>query len=363
MGDDENVITYGSTLVCDQTLRPITKISTDVRGSAITACLLNRFSVTIHSLLFPRSIVDATGPWEGSLTVSEDWDFVLRALDHAEVRGDSDVATYYRTHESMSSHDLAAGIDGYRRVVERYFERHPEERGSKLHRQAEAEWHLFTAEQMFTRWSRYSEPINHLGLAFPLEPWRAVRLGVRLSGRLILTQLSKIAERARQSSSTVMGTAEPASRPWKGRDACGARGETSDSTERSSPVRIQRSNAGAATNLRAGRKPDRRSALPAINLDDRARRIRLGHYAEEQAAFEWDQADHARRRWSVRSRPRGTLRHRVRCRDAPPYVGVRRQGKNSARPVGPETESSDRWQIYAWRCAARLTMGSCGRLL
>jgi len=198
MGDDENVITYGSTLVCDQDLRPITKISTDVRGSAITACLLNRFSVTIHSLLFPRCIVDATGPWEDSLTVSEDWDFVLRSLDHAEVRGDSNVATHYRTHESMSSHDLAAGIDGYRRVVERYFERHLEKRGSKLHRQAEAEWHLFAAEQMIMRWDRYSEPISHLRLAFPLEPWRAVRLGVRLSGRLILTQLSKIAERARQ---------------------------------------------------------------------------------------------------------------------------------------------------------------------
>jgi glycosyltransferase involved in cell wall biosynthesis len=193
-GDD--VIAYGSTLVCDQELRPLTQIATNVRGSAVTACLLNRFEVSIHSLLFPRRIVDATGPWERSLTVSEDWDFVLRALDHAEVRGDREVATHYRTHEAMSSRDLAAGIHGYRRVLERYFERHPELRGTRLEREAEAEWHLFAAEQVLSRWGKAAAAGGHLRRAFPVHPWRALKLALRLGGAPAKARLSKLAGRA-----------------------------------------------------------------------------------------------------------------------------------------------------------------------
>lgn len=198
MRDDDDVITYGSTLVCDQELRPLTEISTNVQGPAVTACLLNRFDVSIHSLLFHRRIVDATGPWERSLTVSEDWDFVLRTLDHARVRGDREVATHYRMHEDMSSRDLAAGIEGYRRVVERYFERHPEMRGTMLEREAEAEWHLFAAEQVLTRWGEYSASLGHLRHALPVQPWRAVKLGTRLVGSRVLARLSRVAARARR---------------------------------------------------------------------------------------------------------------------------------------------------------------------
>jgi len=198
MGDDD-VITYGSTLVCDQELRPLTLISTNVQGSAVTSCLLNRFDVSIHSLLFPRRVVDATGPWERSLTVSEDWDFVLRALDHAEVRGDREVATHYRTHETMSSRDLSAGIHGYRRVVERYFERHPELRGTRLEREAEAEWHLFAAEQVLTRWGKVAASGGHLRRALPVQPWRSVKLAVRLGGVSAKARLSKLAGRTAAS--------------------------------------------------------------------------------------------------------------------------------------------------------------------
>lgn len=199
MGDDHDVITYGATLVCDQDLRPLARMSTDVQGPAVTACLLNRFNVTIHSLLFHSSVVSATGAWEPSLTVSEDWDFVLRALDHARVRGDSEIATYYRTHATMSSRDLTAGIYGYRRVVERYFERHPEMKGAELERQAEAEWHLYAAEQLLTRRSQYLSSVSHLRRALTVRPWRAVSLGMRLVRALILARLSNLVQRAMRS--------------------------------------------------------------------------------------------------------------------------------------------------------------------
>jgi glycosyltransferase involved in cell wall biosynthesis len=193
MGDDEDVITYGSTVVCDASLRPLATTATDVQGSAVVPCLLNRFAVSIHSLLFPRSVIDAAGPWEPSLTVSEDWDFVLRTLEHAHVRGDREVATFYRTHEEMSSRDLAAGIHGYRRVVERFFERHPEQRGSALERKATAEWNLFAAEHLLTRCREYSAGVGHLQRALPVRPGRTLALGLRLVASLAAGRLWSVA--------------------------------------------------------------------------------------------------------------------------------------------------------------------------
>ena len=187
MGDDDTVITYGSTLVCDERLNPIARIETRVQGAAVTTCLLNRFDVSIHSLLFPRPVVEAAGPWDTSLTVSEDWDFVLRALEHASVRGDGTVATRYRTHDVMSSRDLAAGIAGYRRVVDRYFERHPDLEGTALQRHAIAEWHLFCGGQLLTRDRAYSAASGHLLRAFRARPWRTLRLSARLLASSLLS--------------------------------------------------------------------------------------------------------------------------------------------------------------------------------
>ena len=90
------------------------------------------------------------GPWEPSLVVSQDWDYALRAFELVDVRGDRHVATYYRTHSTMNSRGVRQGIDGYRQVVEGYFERNPEQRGSALQRRARAGFHLFAATKSAT---------------------------------------------------------------------------------------------------------------------------------------------------------------------------------------------------------------------
>ena len=154
----------------DERLRPVSTVATQLQGRVAEDCLLNRFDTTLHSLLFPRRVVEAIGPWEPSIRVSEDWDYALRAFEHAPVRGDTHVATYYRTHPGMLSRDVEHGIDGYRRVVERYFERHPEQRGSELHHGAEMRFHLFAAVQLATRLRRYGEAWQHLRRAFALDP-------------------------------------------------------------------------------------------------------------------------------------------------------------------------------------------------
>ena len=131
---DEGVIAYNATMVCTEELDPVELLVSTVSGDAVRACLLGLFDVRLPSLLFSRPVVDAAGAWDDSFRVSGDWDFVLRALDHAVVRGDTAVATYYRRH--AASVTRTAGVrDGElarRRIIDRYLERHPEARGSAL---------------------------------------------------------------------------------------------------------------------------------------------------------------------------------------------------------------------------------------
>jgi len=133
-------IGHAATVVCDTDLRPQRTVASELEGSAAAACLLGEFEVRVVSLLFPRAVVDAAGPWDDDFAVSGDWDFVLRCVEHADVHREEGVATYYRRWGSSVSRSasIAAGEAARRRVVEKYFERHPEQRGSQLERAARA---------------------------------------------------------------------------------------------------------------------------------------------------------------------------------------------------------------------------------
>jgi len=102
-------------------------------------------------MLFPRSVVDKVGEWDPGFRVSEDWDFALRALEHAPVRGDGEIATYYRKHAGAATGDTAAGEAGAQRVVDLYFERHPERRGTSLERHARARLDVMAGRVLLSR--------------------------------------------------------------------------------------------------------------------------------------------------------------------------------------------------------------------
>jgi glycosyltransferase involved in cell wall biosynthesis len=167
---DDGAIAYGATLVCDEQLRPLSVIGSNIQGDASAACLLNRFSTTIHSLLFPRALLDAIGPWEPSIVVSQDWDYALRAFERAAVRGDREIVTHYRMHSGMNSRNIEEGIRGYGLVVDRYFDRHPEQRGKRFHRRARALFHLFAAVQLATALHRRRAALRELVQAIVLDP-------------------------------------------------------------------------------------------------------------------------------------------------------------------------------------------------
>lgn len=191
-GGDQDVVVYGATVVCDEELRPLSTVSTGLQGRVAEACLLNRFPTTIHSLLYPRRVVEAIGPWEPSLRVSQDWDYALRAFELVPVRGDRRAATYYRTHAGMNSRDFEAGINGYRLVVDRYFERHPEKRSSRLRRRAEVEFHLFAAAQLGSRHGSRRQALVQLGRAFRFDPLVALAALPRHGATVMLPALERL---------------------------------------------------------------------------------------------------------------------------------------------------------------------------
>jgi glycosyltransferase involved in cell wall biosynthesis len=150
IGDRDDVIAYGPTIVCTEDLRPTRTIMSAIEGDAVVPCLLGRFDVRHVSMLFPRRVVERAGPWRGGFALSEDWDFVLRTLEHGLVRGDPEPATFYRRHTASRTGVAAVevGERDRRRIVDDYFDRHPELRRTALRRRAYAELHLDAAAKL-----------------------------------------------------------------------------------------------------------------------------------------------------------------------------------------------------------------------
>jgi glycosyltransferase involved in cell wall biosynthesis len=136
----DDVIAYGTTVECDELMHPSHSIESTLEGDVVVPCLLGQLRVRHVSMVFPWRVVERAGPWVGGFNISEDWDFVLRAVEHAEVRADPAPATYYRRHgrSRTGTADVEAGERDRARVIRRYFERHPEQRGTRLERAARA---------------------------------------------------------------------------------------------------------------------------------------------------------------------------------------------------------------------------------
>lgn len=136
---DGEAIAYGVTVMCDEALRPVSRIFTAVTGSAEELCVTAGFDVRVVSMLFPRGVVELAGGWDTSFGISGDWEYVLRTLELADVRSDDSTATYYRRHRASMTltADVRAGEEAWRRILDTYFARHPEKRGTELERRAE----------------------------------------------------------------------------------------------------------------------------------------------------------------------------------------------------------------------------------
>jgi len=103
----------------------------------------------------------------------------LRTLEPARVRGEQAVATYYRRHGGGVTTRVDQGLAGARFVVDAYFERHLEQRGTKIERLANARLEAMAARVYLTH-GRPGEAFGRLADAMRLHP-HAVIDELRLS--------------------------------------------------------------------------------------------------------------------------------------------------------------------------------------
>src|SRR5262249_31949170 len=126
--------------------------------------------------------VRAAGPWaESGVEVSGDWDFVLRALDHAGVQPIPEVVTQYRRHSRSvtGAASIEAGARARAAIIARYFDRHPDERGTRLERHARAALHLDRAAAHAWRGDRQAA-LGHLAHGARLRPVATAGTATRL---------------------------------------------------------------------------------------------------------------------------------------------------------------------------------------
>lgn len=137
-------IVYGWTTFCDAELRPVWAMRSRVRGDAGVACVTGRFSVRVPAMMFPRVLLERVR-FDPSFPTTEDWDFLLRALDHAQVAGGDFEALRYRRAGGGLTADREAGERDARRAIAAWFERHPEARGTRTERLARGYLHAQAA--------------------------------------------------------------------------------------------------------------------------------------------------------------------------------------------------------------------------
>ena len=176
IGDDDATIAYGRTIFCNEQLRPVWTMSCDLEGWIARDAVLGHFRVRIQSLLFPAAVVRAAGPWDASFPVCHDLEFIARALEHARVRPDPAVATYYRKHGDSVTSGFERGDDDIRRVIERYLDRHPEQRGTVFERRAMASRHAVAARARAIR-GMVAPALGRLARSLALDPREAALEG------------------------------------------------------------------------------------------------------------------------------------------------------------------------------------------
>ena len=199
-GAGEEVLAYGATVMFDDGPVPLRVATSDVEGRAAEECLLGGFDVFVVSLLFPRAVLERVGPWEETaFSVSGDWDFVLRALEQAPVRPLHETVTHYRRHPASVTKTArtADGTRAGRLVLDRYFQRHPEQRGGALERRAYTNLHLSRA-RAHARGRQPRLALEQLALAARHDPSAAATVSLRFGRERVRARLGGLVTRARR---------------------------------------------------------------------------------------------------------------------------------------------------------------------
>lgn len=142
-----NVVACGMSRVCTADLEPLFDWRVRRHPDALRALLLMRRSITPPSaMLVPRALAEAIDPWHSDFVVCQDLDYQLRLLELGELAVTPRVVVLYRQHATSLSRDGKAVWLDCTRIVQSYFERHPDQRGTRVERQAHAALSFLAAE-------------------------------------------------------------------------------------------------------------------------------------------------------------------------------------------------------------------------
>jgi glycosyltransferase involved in cell wall biosynthesis len=140
MSGRRDVVTYGSTILCDESLRHQGHLRSRLRGTVHWQTAQGRFACTIPAMLIPRRVATQVG-FDEQLIVQGDWDFVLRVSEVIEFHGTMQPVYLYRRHGNSLSSGRAAQREAMRStvlIVKGYLRRHPELQGTRAERQIRA---------------------------------------------------------------------------------------------------------------------------------------------------------------------------------------------------------------------------------
>lgn len=148
--NQDRLVTFGGMTYCDSELRLQWSLGCRLDGDMFEPVMRGRVAAYMPCLLIPRPLLDIVGPWDETLDLCEDLDFMFRLSEFARLRGDETPVYLYRRHEaSASAKGPRAGEDPWRSVYERHYERHPEHRGTRVERWLEA---AYMMGQVVQRW-------------------------------------------------------------------------------------------------------------------------------------------------------------------------------------------------------------------
>jgi glycosyltransferase involved in cell wall biosynthesis len=185
----EDLITYGASMMCDAELRPLWKMSTGQQGDARVDSLFTRFHVRPGGVLAPRALFQRE-PFDPSYRVSEDWEQMQRALEHVQVRGTRQTLHLYRRHGSGITARIEDGRDSARRIVEAYLERHPEQRSTRLERDALAMLDA-TSARVYASHHQPGKALRYLARGLRRDPL-CLRHDLSQAGHLLTGRLARV---------------------------------------------------------------------------------------------------------------------------------------------------------------------------
>ncbi|HRQ37270.1 MAG TPA: glycosyltransferase family 2 protein [Chloroflexota bacterium] len=136
-----NIVTYGSTIVCDADLQPQSMIRSRLHSRIHFQTAMGHFHSMIQAMLIPHKVAIAVGGFDERLVVQGDWDFVLRVSEVMEFCDTQQPVFLYRRHENSLTWGGAprkAAIHSTVLIIKGYLKRHPELSGTSVERRVRA---------------------------------------------------------------------------------------------------------------------------------------------------------------------------------------------------------------------------------